>query len=308
MVDMRRARCSHTGLSVRADGIAGVFILHKTQRHVHHIAIDAIEHMLSARCTDGGVRIDRAGGGVVMRCGAPLNDEQMCERWIGIGRIRDFIHPSETTKKYTTATQQHKHKRLRARLAPTTIATIDDLLHRLWFRAHERAGLVHHCTQPACTGSGGFVVDRNHTGQRIMCPCCGSQWCRDCKHDHHGSVCPDHDTDAPRLIIDDIQTCPQCKTGVTKSDGIGCDHMQCICGCYFCYVCGTTVAKQYNVHVRYSPQLGTYVCPLRLSSATPVAIKSGMINGQSTSLPPIKLKHWDSEYDDDAYDTDDDDD
>jgi hypothetical protein len=234
---MGSKKCTLTGLG-KEDGIVSTLILHKTRRHVHQIATEAVTGMLSARCTDGGVKLK--GDTLLIRCGAPLSAKQVCMCWIGVGKIQKLAKRD------------------------TEIA---ELLQKLWFCANERAGKVAYCPRSTCIASSGFILE-SESVRTVVCPRCSEKWCRDCNEDHTGE-CGGGD-------VIDVQRCPECKEGCWKD--AGCDHMQCKCGCYFCYVCGMKITGKYNYHVKYSPEHGTYVCPQRLDNADVVK-----------SVKPIKL-------------------
>lgn len=223
-LDMSSKKCTLTGLG-KDDGIDMTVILHKTKRHVHQLAIEAIYDMLSARCTDGGVKLHNET--ILIKCGAPLGAKQICNCWIGLANIK-------------LAVRGHKD--------------IDNLLQKLWFRAKEKAGKVAYCPITTCIGGKGFVLDDSSI-KTVICPVCSEHWCNKCKEDHVGEC------NATGDAMKDVQRCPDCSTAWFKD--IGCDHMQCSCGCYFCYCCGAKITGKYNFHVRYSPDHGTYICPQR---------------------------------------------
>lgn len=232
--DMGSKKCTLTGLG-RDDGIVLTVILHKTRRHVHQLAVEALSGMLSARCSDGGVKLK--GDVLLIRCGAPLSGTQVCDCWIGVDKF--------------------------SKLAKHNIE-IAEYLQKLWFCANERAGRVAYCPRSLCVASGGFVLDSD-SARTIVCPQCTEKWCAECKEDHVGECGGINDT------TNDVQRCPDCKEGCWKDSG--CDHMQCLCGCYFCYVCGMRITDKYNYHVQYSPDHGTYVCPQRMDIMASDAVK-----------------------------------
>jgi hypothetical protein len=64
---------------------------------------------------------------------------------------------------------------------------------------------------------------------------------------HEGKTCKEFDDDesqidrleqeeaTAKLLAESSKLCPKCKQGVTKE--VGCDHMACVCGEAWCYVC-----------------------------------------------------------------------
>jgi len=77
----------------------------------------------------------------------------------------------------------------------------------------------------------------------VFCDGCGADFCFNCKKTHYDRDC---DNEEVAMSLKESGTpfkfCPQCKAIVTKSEG--CDHMTCICGCHFCFVCGKEFKKK----------------------------------------------------------------
>ncbi|KAK7733321.1 hypothetical protein SLS53_008218 [Cytospora paraplurivora] len=101
------------------------------------------------------------------------------------------------------------------------------------------------CTNPNCGGSQAHESD----DPRMICKHCNFFTCAKHKRPwHNGQTCGEFDQDpaqidrleeeeatAKLLSKESTSICPNCRQGVTKTDG--CDHMRCQCGQEWCYVC-----------------------------------------------------------------------
>jgi len=104
-----------------------------------------------------------------------------------------------------------------------------------------------YCAQKRCSQ---FIPENEHLdGQEAgRCPECLTVTCKIClkgKEAHEQwefrrRVCPAEDQDESALydlgLRQKWRQCPTCLTMVEKTDG--CNHMDCICGIDFCYICG----------------------------------------------------------------------
>ena len=86
------------------------------------------------------------------------------------------------------------------------------------------------------------------------CSACATTTCSVCRltltsHAKHCGRCPDADmyTRSGVKALAEAEgwtRCPQCRYVIEKTDG--CDHMDCLCGCEFCYACGETLEYEDN--------------------------------------------------------------
>lgn len=79
------------------------------------------------------------------------------------------------------------------------------------------------------------------TSPVIACPKCNADICTNCREvAHNGTMCNklafgvDDDT-AALLVSWGYKRCPKCGNGVRRM--YGCNHMQCLCGSHWCWVC-----------------------------------------------------------------------
>lgn len=100
------------------------------------------------------------------------------------------------------------------------------------------------CTNPNCGGSQAHESD----DPKMICDYCSFVTCARHKRPwHDGKTCGEFDQDpaqierleeeeatAKLLAKESTSICPNCRQGVTKTDG--CDHMRCQCGQEWCYV------------------------------------------------------------------------
>ena len=105
---------------------------------------------------------------------------------------------------------------------------------------------IQQCTQPDCEGHAEMVGGNTN----FECPVCQHRYCVECGADdwHLNATCEQHreqyreweqnNAEGDAMMdeyMKDKSTCPQCKNGVEKTEG--CNHMTCICGQHFCYLC-----------------------------------------------------------------------
>lgn len=87
-------------------------------------------------------------------------------------------------------------------------------------------------------------IDRMY---KIKCKKCKYLYCTSCRSDWHeqnscGIFCKTDSDDKIRIYVEKmisrilIKKCPSCKRPITKTHG--CNHMKCVCGTGFCYLCG----------------------------------------------------------------------
>jgi hypothetical protein len=225
-------------------------VLHKSRRNVHQMDLDYIPLYINAQIDNGKVRL--VNKGVYVECGRNVNKKE-CKKLIYLNNLK-----TKLPKNFLS----------------------EELLTKATIKAYENAGLFTYCPNVKCIGSNGFQLDTTQLG--VICPYknCGQTWCTQCK------IFPFHDNlscgQAKRLsleknkndpnvkyIIENTQFCPKCDRSVEKNEG--CDHMHCVCGTYFCFVCGTLLTENYDKHVVYDERVDTYVCPNRLDT-----IKTGL--------------------------------
>jgi hypothetical protein len=182
----------------------------------------------------------------------------------------------------------------------------NDLIQKITLKSYENSGLFTYCPNHKCKGAQGFMLESILSGG-VICPFqgCGKVWCPICKTTpyHDGYTCSqakrlarEKNKDDPdvKYMIENTQLCPKCNYAVEKGDA-GCDHMQCKCGTYFCYVCGTLLDDSYQRHIVYDEKKDIYVCPKRLHE-----IKEGLAKKEIMNDP--------QDFDDNEEDDEDDDD
>ncbi|KAL2832403.1 hypothetical protein BDW59DRAFT_104586 [Aspergillus cavernicola] len=85
----------------------------------------------------------------------------------------------------------------------------------------------------------GSIFSRSRT---YACPHCNALICYRCRGRNHGGKCPaagDRPEMQGQFLLADKegwQQCYRCCSLVEKSDG--CQHIKCLCGAHFCYLCG----------------------------------------------------------------------
>ena len=83
----------------------------------------------------------------------------------------------------------------------------------------------------------------------LKCPLCKKEYCLQCKTDWHTNLtCEEYQKQKQNKENEDdkqfelylkgnkSKQCPNCKRWVDKISG--CDHITCLCGSEFCYLCG----------------------------------------------------------------------
>ncbi|KAL0478681.1 E3 ubq [Acrasis kona] len=107
-----------------------------------------------------------------------------------------------------------------------------------------------HCPTPNCTYI--FAVDpTDEESVHLRCEVCKEHYCLKCKVKYHkGKTCIQHKRDRLNsglmeqvllmeyLKTNNVKMCPQCKKFIERSSG--CQHMTCLCGHEFCFLCGKT--------------------------------------------------------------------
>lgn len=105
-----------------------------------------------------------------------------------------------------------------------------------------------YCSNPLCSA---FIRAENIVDEEASCPDCRSITCTLCKAASHGGDCP-ADTALQQVLqtADEHgwQRCFSCRRLVELD--IGCNHITCLCGAQFCYVCAqrwkTCACLQWN--------------------------------------------------------------
>ncbi|KAH0377019.1 hypothetical protein KCU92_g9457, partial [Aureobasidium melanogenum] len=107
-----------------------------------------------------------------------------------------------------------------------------------------------YCCGPNCEA---FVPETSIQGEVATCLDCGRRTCTICKEEAHRGDCPkDEDTQSVLELAsrEGWQRCYNNKCRRVVSLAVGCNHMTCICGAQFCYVCGarwkTCTCPQWN--------------------------------------------------------------
>ncbi|KAI4734954.1 hypothetical protein E4T50_14504 [Aureobasidium sp. EXF-12298] len=107
-----------------------------------------------------------------------------------------------------------------------------------------------YCCGPNCEA---FVPETSIQSEVATCLDCGRRTCTICKEEAHRDDCPeDEDTQSVLELAsrEGWQRCYNNKCRRVVSLAVGCNHMTCICGAQFCYVCGarwkTCTCPQWN--------------------------------------------------------------
>ncbi|TVU10440.1 hypothetical protein EJB05_43969, partial [Eragrostis curvula] len=114
-----------------------------------------------------------------------------------------------------------------------------------------------------CPGPGCAYVVRSLVGSRlreaVVCAC-GHAFCFACGEEAHRPAtcetarawCAKNSADAESLrwVVDHTKHCPRCRGAIQKNRG--CNHMRCLCGHQFCWIClgdwATHAGGNYNCH------------------------------------------------------------
>ncbi|KAI5240734.1 hypothetical protein E4T42_08264 [Aureobasidium subglaciale] len=95
-----------------------------------------------------------------------------------------------------------------------------------------------YCSVSTCKG---FVPASNTINEVATCPTCGKRTCTICKAAAHRGDCP-RDEDTQSLLslakTEGWQRCYNTKCHRVVALTTGCNHITCVCGAQFCYVCG----------------------------------------------------------------------
>ncbi|KAH0359485.1 hypothetical protein KCU65_g9938, partial [Aureobasidium melanogenum] len=95
-----------------------------------------------------------------------------------------------------------------------------------------------YCFDPRCSA---FIPAEHIADDVTGCPDCGKRTCAVCKAAAHRGDCP-HDEALQQLLqaaeAQGWQRCYSCRRLVELRHG--CNHMTCLCGAQFCYVCGAS--------------------------------------------------------------------
>jgi hypothetical protein len=107
-----------------------------------------------------------------------------------------------------------------------------------------------HCPTPNCSYI--FALDPNdEEAHHLRCELCKEHYCLKCRVKYHkGKSCITYRKDTlsvgeETLLLlaylhrNKVKACPQCAQYVERSSG--CQHMSCICGAEFCYLCANVV-------------------------------------------------------------------
>lgn len=93
-----------------------------------------------------------------------------------------------------------------------------------------------YCAEPSCST---FIPSESVQDEGACCPRCRMKTCTTCKQPAHDGDCPNDESLRSLLQVAQEagwQRCNQCKRMVELD--VGCNHIRCICGAEFCYVCG----------------------------------------------------------------------
>ncbi|KAI4851362.1 hypothetical protein E4T44_02180 [Aureobasidium sp. EXF-8845] len=96
-----------------------------------------------------------------------------------------------------------------------------------------------YCSDPQCST---FIFPEDIESTKAFCPSCWKDTCVTCKAPAHIGDCPADLDLAPLLELAKEmrwQRCHNCLRVVQRLDG--CNHMDCVCGASFCYICGRSM-------------------------------------------------------------------
>jgi hypothetical protein len=105
--------------------------------------------------------------------------------------------------------------------------------------------------EPACDNIDLVMKHAPGIGKEHNCTRCQMNLCRaGCGRTAHGDTsCTVTSDEATELLISQSsKQCPGCNVAVHKSEG--CNHMTCLCGTEFCYLCGVEYSKDNHGHYR----------------------------------------------------------
>ncbi|KAF2742488.1 hypothetical protein M011DRAFT_268068 [Sporormia fimetaria CBS 119925] len=113
--------------------------------------------------------------------------------------------------------------------------TADDLVEFQNTEVEKETSDKTYCSGPDC---GRFIDPRYILGDEATCPRCQTKTCHICKNASHLLDCPqDTELQATLDLGNALQwkRCYSCRALVERD--VGCNHMTCLCGAEFCYVC-----------------------------------------------------------------------
>lgn len=114
--------------------------------------------------------------------------------------------------------------------------------------------LIVHCANAKCQNL--FIISNKNDIKHHKCELCSLLFCvRGCPKPHQGKTCEQSKREIEREIENEknnilfnqirnnerLSVCPKCGAIVQKNGG--CNHMTCICGTSYCYVCGNIPGK-----------------------------------------------------------------
>lgn len=112
---------------------------------------------------------------------------------------------------------------------------------------HDHIKSLRYCSDPRCATPFDFE-ESPCSNTKVQCPLCMTVSCVSCNTKwHEGVTCEDMESVS---LISKIslekkwRKCPSCSELIEQESG--CSHMQCVCGCDFCYKCGIRYKKRRN--------------------------------------------------------------
>ena len=118
--------------------------------------------------------------------------------------------------------------------------------NRLWVvRTYmESSKHMRECHKDGCET---FIEYHNdYSTQPILCVKCGSLWCWQCGQEcHTPAACQQAEkwfseigADVQeKMLASKCKKCPKCKGAIYIDDKVACNHMTCVCGHHFCWLC-----------------------------------------------------------------------
>ncbi|KAI1743033.1 hypothetical protein F4680DRAFT_390847 [Xylaria scruposa] len=155
-----------------------------------------------------------------------------CEHWFCLEDLHNaFLNALDSRRPFRCCQQE-----IPVDLSPTLSENFQER-YRLMMLELTTPNPVY-CSNRAC---GIFLPPAWYRGPDVAaCRTCGYTTCRMCRNAAHDGVCQ-QDVGIQQVISlatrSGWRSCPTCNNMVERRSG--CDHMTCICGGEFCYVCGS---------------------------------------------------------------------
>ncbi|KAM7213810.1 hypothetical protein V8F06_010806 [Rhypophila decipiens] len=127
---------------------------------------------------------------------------------------------------------------------PIPVEAVKDLVGPAAVKAYEAKRIEFGTPAPNrtyCYGCSAFIpVDLVQvTDDVATCPKCSRKTCRRCKAANHPGECPTDEGVQQVLELGQTEGWQRCSScGLMVELQIGCNHMTCLCGAHFCYLCG----------------------------------------------------------------------